>query len=317
MDVESPVAPRDPIVLLRSQAIAEYRRLEAEVAGLDVQWNGALTYTPAALAAPRSGRGDVANVIMRPQIGSVEPALRNLPAEAVHHPEHGGLDAVAATHALVAAAVRLGAKLLTGVTVTRLWGRDGETAGVETTGGRMEADVVVCVAGTGIPALAEAAGVSLPVEASPAVFIRYGIHPGFVRSIVSGPDFEIRQGADGVVLAAEDFVGDCPEHSPEALAARTAEAVGHHFQGVGPLSVDVARVGLRPIAADGLPIIGFLPQHSGIYVCTMHPGVTLAAVAGRLASQEILGMGGEQALLPCRPDRFLRDSAPGFDREGR
>lgn len=40
--------------------------------------------------------------------------------------------------------------------------------------------------------------------------------------------------------------------------------------------------------ADGIPIISYLPKMGGVYICAMHPGVTLAAVVGRLASEEII-----------------------------
>jgi glycine/D-amino acid oxidase-like deaminating enzyme len=58
--------------------------------------------------------------------------------------------------------------------------------------------------------------------------------------------------------------------------------------------------------ADGIPIIGYLPQVGGVYVCVMHPGVTLAAIVGRLACEEIIGDKPSPALNPCRPDRFFQ-----------
>jgi glycine/D-amino acid oxidase-like deaminating enzyme len=38
----------------------------------------------------------------------------------------------------------------------------------------------------------------------------------------------------------------------------------------------------------------------------MHPGVTLAAVAGRLVSDELIDDQVSPALAPCRPDRFFK-----------
>lgn len=67
-----------------------------------------------------------------------------------------------------------------------------------------------------------------------------------------------------------------------------------------------ASVGLRPMPADGIPIIGYLPKVDGVYVCAMHPGVTLAAIVGRLASEEIIDDKASSALCSCRPDRFLQ-----------
>ena len=57
--------------------------------------------------------------------------------------------------------------------------------------------------------------------------------------------------------------------------------------------------------ADGVPVIGYLPQVGGVYVCAMHPGVVLAAIVGQLASGEIVTGEPAPALEACRPARFL------------
>ncbi|MBS7676290.1 FAD-binding oxidoreductase, partial [Vibrio cholerae] len=75
--------------------------------------------------------------------------------------------------------------------------------------------------------------------------------------------------------------------------------------GVTSIEPQLACVGLRPMPADGIPIIGELPGLSGVYVCAMHPGVTLAAIVGRLASEEIMDDRPCPALAACRPQRFF------------
>lgn len=222
----------------------------------------------------------------------------------MHAPLQGALDAVAATHTLIAAAQALGTTVLTGTGVLGFTTRDAQVTGVETSNGWIDADIVVSAAGTGTAMLAQMLGVSLPIKASPAIFIRYGVHPRVVHAIISGPDMEVRQGADGTLLAAEDYLDDTPENAAEALALRTAAVIGQQLDGVGQITPALASVGLRPIASDGLPVIGFLPGCTGMYVCTMHPGVTLAAAVGRLATQEILTGRVSPALAACRPQRF-------------
>lgn len=296
--------PADPIAHLRSQAIAEYHRLEAEIPALEVRWTGSLSYTAEVLQAHRAAPSPSARLLAPAQIAEREPGLRRLPEQAVHEPGHGALDAVAATHALIASAVSHGARLMLETRAQRLSCADGRVYGVQTDAGPLQADVVVCASGTGTAALVQPLGVVLPMEASPAVFIRYRAQRRRVQSIVSGPEFEIRQDADGTFLAADDYVDGSQQHSPAALAQRTADAVRRHFPGIGALQTGTACVGLRPIAADGLPVIGFLPDHAGVYVCTMHPGVTLAAVVGRLASEEIRGACTAEAFVDCRPGRF-------------
>ena len=68
------------------------------------------------------------------------------------------------------------------------------------------------------------------------------------------------------------------------------------------LEMETVSLALRPVPRDGLPVIGAEgPQ--GIYVATMHSGVTLAPLVGRLVAQELNG-GQAELLAPYRPARF-------------
>jgi glycine/D-amino acid oxidase-like deaminating enzyme len=89
-------------------------------------------------------------------------------------------------------------------------------------------------------------------------------------------------------------------------ALRTANTIRHEFHGVDSIEPELACIGLRPIPADNLPIIGYLPNVEGVYICVMHPGVALAAIVGRLASEEITDGKTSAAFGPCRPDRFFQ-----------
>lgn len=295
----------DPIAQLRSTAITEYRRLQAQLPCLEVRWNGALSCGESAIGPDSQ---PLATLVGQARILELEPNLKHPPEQAVFVAEEGAVDAVQATHALIAAAQALGATLLTHTPVLALATRDAKVTGVETATGIIEADVVVLAAGTGIKALAEALEVPLPIEASPSVFIRYAAPCGLVNGIFSSPDMEIRQDAEGTLLAAEDYLDDAPHNQPGAIALRTAKVIGQQLHGVDFIEPHLACIGLRPIAADRLPVIGYLPTVQGVYVCTMHPGVALAAAVGRLTSEEIIDHTLSPALAPCRPDRFLQGS---------
>ena len=65
-----------------------------------------------------------------------------------------------------------------------------------------------------------------------------------------------------------------------------------------------ARVGWRPMPADGMPIVGFTPDAPGLYLAVMHAGVVMAPVVGRLATGEIVAGNEAEALAPCRVSRF-------------
>ncbi|SDG68304.1 FAD-binding oxidoreductase [Janthinobacterium sp. YR213] len=298
--INTSCAGQDPIAALRGGAIAAWRQLETQVPGLTVRWHGALSY------GTQDGRVSPESMLVdRARIAQLEPHLRQPPQQAVHEPEQGALDAVAATHALLAAAQALGATVRTHTPVLGFVVRDAKVTGVETAVDVIDADVIVLAAGTGTAVLAQKLGASLPIHASPAIFLRYTAPPGLVRGIISSHAMEVRQAEDGTMLAAEDYVDDAPENQPAAMAQRTASAIRSELAGADSIAQEFACVGLRPMPVDGVPIIGYLSQVEGAYVCAMHPGVVLAAIVGQLASGEIVTGQPAPALEACRPARFL------------
>ena len=296
----------DPIAQLRGSAIKEYRRLETQLPGLEIRWTGALSYSAMAIEGlPISGHQASAKLVSRSQILDLEPNIKKPPQSALYKPEEGALDAVAATHALIAGAEAYGAKILTQTRVLGFVTQSATVIGVETTIGVINADIVVLAAGTGTTKLTDILGMSLPIEASPAIFIRYKSQPNLVHTLISSPEMEVRQSSDCELLAAEDYLDDAVENQPAAIALRTAKTIQNELHGVVSIDPEWACVGLRPMPGDGIPIIGYLPNVGGVYVCAMHPGITLAAIVGRLASEEIIDKKASIALRPCRPDRFL------------
>ncbi len=297
----------DPIAQLRSLAVNEFRRLEVEVPDLNIRWTGALTYgTSPEETLQASGNNTTENVLTRTQVLAIEPNLKHPPEFALYDAQVGAVDAVQTTHALIAAAKAQGANVLTHTQVLGFTTLNARVTGLNTAAGNIDADLVVIAAGTGTKQLTDMLDVSLPIEESPAIFIRYKAPANLVHSIISSPAMEVRQGADGALLAAEDYLGDALEHQPEAVALRTTKAIQEQLHGADSLELQLACVGLRPFPADGIPIVGYLPNVSGVYVCTMHPGVILAPIVGRLASEEILDAKVAPALSPCRPDRFFK-----------
>ncbi|MFU2327887.1 NAD(P)/FAD-dependent oxidoreductase [Pseudomonas sp. NFX98] len=294
----------DPIAQLRGAAIQEYHRLETELPDLAIRWTGSLSYSANLDEGPPDIQSS-ANLISRSRILGLEPNLKNPPQHAVYVAEEGALEAVQATQVLIAGAEAHGAKVLTHTQVVGFTTRDAGVTGVKTVTGIIEADIVVLAAGTGITQLTQTLKILLPIEASPAVFIRYKTQSNLVNTIISSPEMEVRQGPEGTLLAAEDYLGDACENQLMAIALRTARAIQNELHGVVSIEPEVACVGLRPMPGDGIPIVGYLPDIGGVYVCTMHPGVTLAAVVGRLASEEIIDNKISPALAPCRPKRFF------------
>lgn len=294
------------IPALRSNALREYRRLAGELPEVRVTWSGSLTWPVHPVAAERTDEADLSERLLGPaEILELEPRLRSPPDRARYEPGDGAIDAVATTSALVRRAQSLGAEVVLGTAVTALQRRGSSVVGVETTRGSRPARAVVLANATAAPALCAPLGVTLPVEASPALLLRFAAPPGLVRRIVVTPEFEVRQAANGQLLATtprDPRLADAD--LPTAIGEETREAIRAAFDVRADLRLLSARIGQRPVPADELPIIGPVPAWSRLYVTVLHSAVTLAPLIGRLAAQEIAYGDTAEALRRCRLTRF-------------
>ncbi len=279
-----------PAAGLRSTTTAEYHRLCVELPGLPVTWSGSLSWTREG-SAPDAGPGQT--IVDAAIAATLEPTLRQPPGWAVWAPGDGAIDSVGVTERLVAGARAHGARveLDTPVTAVR---RDaaGRIAGVDTTAGTLSGASVVLAAGVATAELSAPLGVRVPVEPSPSPLFRFSAPSGLVRSVINTEDFDLRQVAPDRLIAAAD--------SPD----RTLAAVRSTFQGTENVELFDTRIGVRPMPADGEPIIGPVADVPGLYVAVMHSAVTLAAAVGRLVARELVEGTVESALSGCRPDRF-------------
>lgn len=279
-----------PAAGLRVTAAEEYRRLEAELPGLPVTWSGSLSWG-AADTVPEAGPGQ--EIVDAATVAKLEPTLTQPPEWAVWAPGDGAADPVGVSERLVAGARAHGARVHPDTPVIAVR-RDaaGRVAGVETAAGPLAGATVVLAAGVATAALAAPLGVRVPVDPSPATLFRLRAPAGRVRTVVHNRDFDLRQVATDRLHAAAD--------SPE----RTLAAVRATFRGAANVELLSTRVGVRPMPADGEPIIGPVPEVPGLYLAVMHSAVTLAAAVGHLVARELVDGTVEPSLAGCRLDRF-------------
>jgi glycine/D-amino acid oxidase-like deaminating enzyme len=284
----------------------DYRRLEHELhSSLPVKWSGALMWWdyPAEterFAKERANAGHDVRLVDRAEIQRLEPNLASSPDLAVFASGAGAVEPAEATRVLVSAAIEAGARVRFDTGAVRLVAGDGRITGVRVGEDLIEADTVVVAAGVGANLL-EPVGLSLPIEASPALIVRLKTPGALVSTVVASQAREFRQVSPELMLSPETDLTD----GPQAAAARVLVQVKRMLKGAEAIQLDSAEVGFRPIPEDGLPIVGFAPQAEGLYLTVMHSGVYLAPVMGRLAAVEILDGSMVSALYAYRPGRFL------------
>ncbi|MYT71893.1 MULTISPECIES: FAD-binding oxidoreductase [unclassified Streptomyces] len=239
---------------------------------------------------------------------AVDPAA--CPAdEIVVHSGCAWFDAPRFVRALLAAARRGTVETHYGAPVAGLL-RDGErVTGVRAGARTWHADTVVNCAGPGADRVAALAGARLPLRQVPGLIATSGPLSGQpLTAILSVPGLDLRPTADGGVLAlsweVDARLRGAADGLPQELHRRARDIV----PGVAGARIADARIGIRPVPLDGLPLVGEAPGAPGLYHLVSHSGVTLAPVLGRLAAREITGTGPVPELAGYRPDRTIANT---------
>ena len=295
--IGGPAQQSDDSTPLRQAALDDWATLERDVPGIKVCRTGSLSWGRQAIS-------DLDNPGSDEQfVNADEIAQIRLPQRAVLRPTAGAIAPVTVTEALVDDARRHGAEVRLTETVRGLRVQNHAVVRVDTSMGTIDAGAVVLAAGIDVATLCAPLDIDLPVAASPAVLMRFNAPPGVVRTVVSSPEGDVRQTPEGLLLAAEGYAGETNEDDLRHSAHATLQRLEQTFSFPQDIQLVDVRIGMRPMPADGLPIIGPLPSQAGAYIAVMHSAVTLAPSAGRLGAAEVLDGRTFRELQHLRPDR--------------
>jgi glycine/D-amino acid oxidase-like deaminating enzyme len=271
--------------------------------------------------------GVAASLLSADEVREREPLLTG----DLHGASYFGGDLQCAPRAIARALAReaaaAGAEVRTGCAVAAIAvDRARRVSGVRLAeGGRVAAGAVVLAAGAWSRALAESAGLTLPVEprwgqlvqlAAPAGerrLVRHKVVDGsYLRSVASAEaglqiTTVVETTWDGDVLvgssrARRGFDTAVDDAVSEAMLARGARLMPR----LRELPRAAAWSGLRPWLPDHLPAIGPSARVPGLWVATGHEGagVALGPVTGRVVAQAFCGEAPAVSLAPFDPDRF-------------
>ena len=296
---------------LRHAAIAAHHRLAADLPDSGHHWPGCLWWEDEdvdAKAETFTALGYPVRVLAGDEIARLEPNLANPPARALHFPTEGAVDAGHLTHHLLAKATRLGARLFTGTRATALLATGGQVIGAATEAGPFHADHTLLATGTATPALLAPLGLALPMLHRPGAMLRTRPLPRLVTHILATPTQELRQDAQGRLLAPAraSHQSDASETflNPQQAATETLARLQTLFPRA-PLHLESLTQALRPVPGDGMPLAGPVPGHPNLWLALMHSGVTLAPLVAELLCAEMAGQAADPLLAPFRPDRLL------------
>ncbi|HEY6805105.1 MAG TPA: glycine oxidase ThiO [Pyrinomonadaceae bacterium] len=205
--------------------------------------------------------------------------------------------------ALANSVAQLNIHLLTGVSVDSLDIRHGRVAGVQTSAGSVSCSTVIVAAG----AWSSFIDSKIKVEPVRGQMICLTAQPQLTRHVIYSPRGYLVPRQDGRLLAGStgELVGFTKEVTAGGVATILKNAV-EISPSISNLPIADTWAGLRPRAADGLPVLGPCGEISGLVYATGHyrNGILLTPITAELIAKTIVDNVVPTALAPFSPDRF-------------
>jgi glycine oxidase len=203
-------------------------------------------------------------------------------------------------------------KLVTNTTVTSLQIKDRKISGVETTQGGIATETVVIAGGAWVSALGvpDKALPDIGIEPVRGQMLCFEANPPMARHVIYSPRGYLVPRRDGRLLAGSttEFAGFDPRVTAAGIQSITNAAL-EICPGVSRLPLAASWAGLRPRAADGLPVLGPCAEIAGVFYATGHyrNGILLAPLTGEILASAVTGKVSDPALEMFSPDRFGKD----------
>jgi glycine oxidase len=204
---------------------------------------------------------------------------------------------------------RLGVHLLPGTTVTSLNVKQGRVSGVETSRGPVATENVVLAGGAWVSML-YAPDKSLPdigIEPVRGQMLCFEANPQIAGHVIYSQRGYLVPRRDGRLLAGSttEYAGFDRRVTAAGVQSITSAAL-EICPAISSLPLADSWAGLRPRAADGLPVLGPCAEIEGVFYATGHyrNGILLAPLTGELISAGIIEKTFDPALDIFSPDRF-------------
>jgi glycine oxidase len=207
-------------------------------------------------------------------------------------------------NALANSVSNLGVNVLTGTNVDSLVIEGNRLTGVQTSSGAITCSTAVIAAGTWSSFIKHT---SFSIEPVRGQMVCLEAKPQLTRHVIFSRRGYIVPRRDGRLLA-----GSTSENAgfDKSVTAGGINKILQNAHEISPAISDLPIVdtwaGLRPRAADGLPVLGPCVEIDGLFYATGHyrNGILLAPITGELISEAIVEGVASPLLAPFSPERF-------------
>jgi len=206
--------------------------------------------------------------------------------------------------ALANSVSNLGLNVLTGTNVDSLVVEGNRLTGVQTSSGAITCSTVVVAAGTWSSFIKHTRFSIEPVRGQ---MVCLEAKPQLTRHVIFSRRGYIVPRRDGRLLAGSTSENAGFDKSVTAGGINKILQNAHEISpAISNLPIVDTWAGLRPRAADGLPVLGPCVEIDGLFYATGHyrNGILLAPITGELISEAIVEGIASPLLAPFSPERF-------------
>lgn len=254
-------------------------------------------------------RGVNVKLLTGSELRELEPAVSRAAGRGLLYPDDWQVENRLLIGALIEYAERNGIRTVENTEVLSLLTAGTNVTGASTIDGDLLAGVTIIATGawTSLIKIHDAA---IPVNVRPirGQMISFQVKPKLLRRVVYSTEGYLVPRANGRILvgATVEDIGFDNAVTQEGLESLVMAATEIMPDVIPPLRVSERWSGLRPFAADGLPVIGSLPGYENLIVATAHyrNGILLAPKTAEIVAEKIVNRTESTFFALCGVERF-------------
>jgi len=263
------------------------------------------------------------SLLEKRQALELEPALGKNILGATFSPSDAELNPLLLTFALLTAAEKRGAKVISNVKVTGIGKASHRVRSVKTEKAEIETNIIINAAGAHAAEIGKMVGVEIPVKPRRGqLVVTEAVEPMISRCLLSaqyiaakfnskiaahGGGVSIEQTLRGnfILGSTREFVGFDKRTTQEGLLY-ISKHVARIMPWIKNLHVVRTFAGLRPYTPDGLPILGTVTGLDGFVMAAGHEGdgIAIAPITGEIIADLIVDNKTGMYLEEYRLERF-------------
>ena len=233
----------------------------------------------------------------------------------VYSVEDGAIDTLKTIENLVARISFNGGKVINNCAYKNSIYRSGKLSSINTSLGEIETDLIIFATGVDTNSLINKKVLREPTA---GIIIKTKPYMSIINKIIVGPGIHIHQQTDGRLIIGEQ--DGAPENHKLRLKGYPSKFPSSSFanqhvnkilnqarsfiKNMDEVEVESVDIGWRPLPSDGLPIIGYINSNQDSYVASMHSGISLGPIVGKIVAHEITENINNNLFKSFRPSRF-------------